>query len=254
MHILFSYFWPYQDQEVARKKLSSEVMQKRRISMLDNSSVNELIGDVSVHTKFSVDSADSSTKKIMEPLSSRIAGINAVINARQEVIQKNDFLCMTEKFIRDKNKLMREKKMKDKIAFISYQSNGALTNNKADDNSDDDTDDKANKIPNGFAISKGIKYALALSKSRPEDPLIMARALSKQHFEMLSALSTAPSLKSVKNTLKQRSAIQISTVSDSPKQPDSSLSKQPSTTSLSVRLDALEELLRPEFSRNKLAK
>lgn len=197
----------------------------------DFEQMQRLSSEFSTYSQISDDSADSSTKKIIEPLSSQLSSLKAVIGARRELIQKNDYLCMTEKFIREKYKSSREKNKKNEDTSFR---------------SDDDLVEEDNELSVDFAVDKDIKYALALSKSRPKDPLIMARALSKQHFEMLSTLSAKTSLKNIKGSqsnVKKKNPYQLASASmTAVVQPDSSLRKH-SSTSLSARLEVLEELL-----------
>jgi hypothetical protein len=206
----------------------------------DFEQVQRLPGEFSVYSHISEDSADSSTKKVIEPLSSQLSGLKAVIGARRELIQKNDYLCMTEKFIREKYKSSRETNRKNDDT--SFRSEGGHA-------------EEDNELPVDFTVDKDIKYALALSKSRPKDPLIMARALSKQHFEMLSTLSAKTSLKNIKSShsnVKRKNQNQLASASMTAvvTQPDSSLRKQRST-SLSARLEVLEELLQNSRSNSK---
>lgn len=252
------------DQEVLRKEIAAEVLKKRAHTdaMLNVSSGRPdhhahavpqhrqsstgIHGEASIHTQLTEDT-ESSSKKNSESVGDRLASLSSIIALRKKVIDKNNNLCLTEKFIRDKKRILKDKLKQSPM--VESRSIPTIRNASA-------ARPPASVLQEGdeeigdVVIDKDIRYAVALSANRPEDPYILQRAMSVQQYDMLESLSELQTIKTMKQAQAKKIAKNAGStgardhprVASAPKNVRAlDISKK--TFSLASKLEVLEELL-----------
>jgi hypothetical protein len=111
------------DQEVARKDLASEVLKKRAMTDVMGNITSKADLMAMANQKLStnqtnelpsqLEDVDNSNKKL-ESVSERLASLTNIIALRKKILDKNNNLCATEKYIRDKKRILKEKSNQEK--------------------------------------------------------------------------------------------------------------------------------------------